>query len=122
MKNYTFDLSGKNAIVTGASGVLGGHMAEALIECGANVAMSYNTNSGPVDERVSRLSKLGSTLRGYKVNYMSPEEIAAHAEAVMEDFGRIDIVVNCAGGHPPGSISDGDLTFFDLDPLVMRGR
>lgn len=76
MKNYKFDLSGKNAIFTGASGVLGGHMAEALIECEANVAMSYNSNSGPVDERISRLSKPGSTLRGYKVIYMNPEEIA----------------------------------------------
>ncbi len=120
MKDYKFNLSGKNAIVTGASGVLGGQMAEALIECGANVAMSYNTNSGPVNERISRMTRQGNTLRGYKVNYMHPEEIAANAKAVMADFGRIDIVVNCAGGHLPGSISDGDLTFFDLDPLVMR--
>jgi NAD(P)-dependent dehydrogenase (short-subunit alcohol dehydrogenase family) len=120
MKNYQFDLAGKNAIVTGASGVLGGQMAEALIECGADVAMTYNTNSEPVNERIARMSRQGNRLRGYKVDYMRPEEIATHAEAVMADFGRIDIVVNCAGGHLPGSISDGDLTFFDLDPLVMR--
>jgi NAD(P)-dependent dehydrogenase (short-subunit alcohol dehydrogenase family) len=120
MKDYRFNFSGKNAIVTGASGVIGGGMAEALIEAGANVAMSYNTHREPIDERISRMSKPGIRLRGYKVNYMHKEEIATHAEQVMEDFGRIDILINWAGGHLPGSISDGALTLFDLDPDVLR--
>jgi NAD(P)-dependent dehydrogenase (short-subunit alcohol dehydrogenase family) len=120
MKDYRFDFSGKNAIVTGASGVIGGGMAEALIECGANEAMTYNSHREPVEERISHMSKPGLTLRGYKIDYMHPEEIAVHADQVMADFGRIDILVNCAGGHLAGSISDGDLTLFDLDPLVMR--
>ena len=120
MKDYKFDLSGKSAIVTGASGVIGGGMAEALIECGANVAMSYNSHGGPVEERIARMTRQGNKLRGYRVNYMRPEEIAAHAAEVMADFGRIDIVVNCVGGHLPGSVSDGELTLFDLDPLVMQ--
>lgn len=119
MKNY-FDLKGKNAVVTGASGVIGGAMAESLAEAGANVAMSYNTNQAPVADRIKRLARLGVKLAGYKVDHMRREEIAAHADKVMEDFGGIDIVINAAGGHLKGSISDPPLTFFDLDPDVMR--
>lgn len=119
MSDYQFNFTGKNAIVTGASGVIGGGMAEALINAGANVAMSYNSNKTPVEERINRMSRPGQLLKGYKVDYMHKDEIAAHAEQVMADFGRIDMVINCAGGHLKGSISDGDLTLFDLDPDVL---
>ena len=118
MRDCVFDFRGWFAVVTGASGVIGGGFAEALIEAGANVAMSYNGNPAPVEARIARHAGNGRMLRGYKVNAMHPEEIAANAEAVMRDFGRIDMLVNCAGGHLKGSISDGGTTFFDLDPLV----
>ncbi len=118
MRDYTFNFTGKTAIVTGASGVIGGGMAKALMDAGANVAMSYNSNAAPVQAYVD-MAKQGQLLRGYKVDYMVKEEIEKHAETVIQDFGSIDMVINCAGGHLSGSISDGDLTLFDLDPDVM---
>ena len=133
--SYSVDLGGKNAIVTGASGVIGGALAEALALSGAGVAMTYNSNPGPVLERIERLAGKGGrtgrtggdrrggrsgVLRGYRVNATQPDQIAAHADEVMRDFGSIDIVINAAGGHLADSISDPPLTFFDLDPLIMR--
>ncbi|MBW3097197.1 SDR family oxidoreductase [Pseudohoeflea coraliihabitans] len=116
------DLSGKSAIVSGASGVIGGQIAEKLIESGANVAMTYNTNRAPVEDRIRRMQNATGMLAAHKVDYTKLPEIEAHADRVVDEFGAIDIVVNCAGGHLPNSISDGDLTFFDLDPEVMRAN
>lgn len=115
-----FQLTGKNAIVTGASGTIGGAMAEALARAGANVAMCYHSNSAPIEKAIRELSSLGVTLRGYKIDCMQREQIAEHADKVMEDFGSIDIVVNTAGGLLPGSVSDNGLTLFDLDLDIME--
>ena len=65
-----FQLTGKNAIVTGASGTIGGAMAEALARAGANVAMCYHSNSEPIEKAIRELSPLGVTLRGYKIDCM----------------------------------------------------
>ena len=115
-----FSLAGKNAIVTGASGTLGGSMAEALALAGANVAMCYHSNQKPIDERIERLKPLGRVLKGYQLDCMQRDDIARHADLVMQDFGRIDIVVNTAGGLLPHSVSDNGLTLFDLDLDIME--
>ncbi|MCB2215734.1 MAG: SDR family oxidoreductase [Desulfobulbaceae bacterium] len=120
MKKYNFDLTGRNAIINGASGAIGGVFAEALIDSGANVALCYNSNKSPIAKMIEDKKNSSNLLKGYKVNYMKLKEVANHADKVMEDFGSIDIVVNCVGGHLEGSISDGGTTFFDLDPMVMR--
>ncbi|MGN6768212.1 MAG: SDR family NAD(P)-dependent oxidoreductase, partial [Rhizobiaceae bacterium] len=80
----------------------------------------YNSNGAPVYERLERRRGGGSKLSAYQLDCTVPEAIATHAEKIEADFGSIDMLVNCAGGHLPGSIGDGRKTFFDLDPLVMR--
>ena len=115
-----FQLTGKNAVVTGASGTIGGLMADTLARTGANVALCYHSNKDAIDQRIAALSSCGVTLRGYRIDCRRREAIAAHADQLMEDFGRIDIVVNAAGGLLPGSVSDNGLTLFDLDPDIME--
>lgn len=117
--NYSLDLRGMTAVVTGASGVIGGAMALGLMRHGANVSLTYRSNQASIR---ALLDKADSTIRTHsqRVDNTDPEEIEAHASAVMEKFGKIDIVVNCAGGHLSSSVADDGTSFFDMDPMVME--
>lgn len=119
MPDYTMDLRGKTAIVSGASGVIGGVMARALMHAGANVALIYNSNRMPVDDLLAQADGR-QDVRAYSVDYLDPAQIARHADQVQSDFGAIDILINCAGGHLSGTINEGSTSFFDLDPLQME--
>lgn len=119
MKDLSLNLRGKNAVITGASGVIGGAMAMGLMRHGANVSLTYRSNRSAVDTLINAAGSAART-HSQRVDNTVPEEIEAHASAVMEEFGTIDIVVNCAGGHLPGSIAGNGASFFDMDPMVME--
>lgn len=92
-----FDLSGKVAVVTGASSGLGVQMATAFARQGADLVI--------LARRVERLEKLAGELRDkFKVKVLpvkcdvtSTEDIDAAAEKAEKEFGRVDILLNCAG-------------------------
>ncbi len=96
MKNY-FDLKGQVAIVTGASTGLGVQMAKALANQGANiVCMARRQNL--IDEVAEEIKKeFGVEAVGIKCDITDTENVNAAVDAVLEKFGRIDILINNAG-------------------------
>ena len=88
-----FDLTGKKALVTGASGGIGGAIAEALHGAGAEVALS-GTREAPLRELADRLGA-----RAYVVtaNLSVAEEVEALPKAAIAAMGGLDILVNNAG-------------------------
>lgn len=92
-----FDLKGKVAVVSGASSGLGVQMATALAQQGADLVL--------LARRKERLDDLADILRkgeGVKVltvkcDVTSTDDINAAAEAAEKEYGRVDILVNCAG-------------------------
>ncbi len=92
-----FDLKGQVAVVTGASSGLGRQMAEAFARQGADLAI--------LARRMERLEELRDRLeKDYKVHVLpvkvdvtSSEEIDAAAAKVKSEFGKVDILLNCAG-------------------------
>ena len=92
-----FNLKGQVAVVTGASSGLGRQMAEAFAKQGADLAI--------LARRVERLEELKTRLeKEYKVKVLpvkvdvtSTEEIDAAAEKIEKEFGKVDILLNCAG-------------------------
>ncbi len=111
-----FDLKGKTAIITGASGALGGASAYALAAAGADVALIYNNSIGKAQALADKMQDFPGTVRLYKVNCMEMEEIRQNADDVMRDFGHIDIVVNIAGGNSDGAVYKGNgKSIFDLE-------
>ncbi len=91
-----FDLSGKVALVTGATRGLGETAALALAKAGAAVAVCGR--SQPDRERVcSRLQELGAQARGFYLDVLSRQKVRQAVEQVLEHFGTIDILVNNAG-------------------------
>ncbi|WP_282602303.1 3-oxoacyl-ACP reductase FabG [Paracoccus sp. PARArs4] len=88
-----FDLTGKCALVTGASGGIGGAIAEALHKAGATVALS-GTREAPLQELAA---KLGERAHVVTANLGDAESLAALPKAAAEAMGGLDILVNNAG-------------------------
>ncbi|WJS84146.1 3-oxoacyl-ACP reductase FabG [Paracoccus sp. TOH] len=88
-----FDLTGRNALVTGASGGIGGAVAEALHAAGATVALS-GTREAPLRELAG---KLGSRAHVVTANLSDAAAVEALPKAAAEAMGSVDILVNNAG-------------------------
>ena len=88
-----FDLTGKTALVTGASGGIGGAIAAALHAQGATVALS-GTRRQPLDDLAA---KLGERVHVIPANLSSAEEVEKLAKDAEAALGSLDILVNNAG-------------------------
>lgn len=88
-----FDLTGKRALVTGASGGIGGAVAEALHAAGATVALS-GTREAPLAELAA---KLGARAHVVTANLGDPAAVEALPKAAADAMGGVDILVNNAG-------------------------
>ena len=91
-----FDLSGKIALVTGASRGLGAAMAEGLAEHGATVIVNGRTPEG-VDERVATLRKAGFKAEAGAFDVADGPAAVCAMQEIVSRHGRIDILINNAG-------------------------
>jgi gluconate 5-dehydrogenase len=100
-----FDLTGKTALVTGATGWLGASLSRALAEAGAHVVVTSRTAS-KAQGFAAELPTAGSARHhGIQMNYLDPASIEAGVRQALELAGRIDVLVN--NGY---ELSPGDLT------------
>ncbi len=90
-------LQNKIAIVTGSAGGLGAAVAEKFVQNGASVAL-WDMNEKGLKEMEERLTQYGVKVKGYKTNVTDYDEVMDKGQQVVRDFGRIDILINCAGG------------------------
>lgn len=105
-----FGLEGQVAIVVGASGVLGGAIAEGLASAGATVVVcGMNVQRG--ESRVDRITASGGKAVFVSANTLERPSLEQLRDQVLEKLGRIDMLVNCAGVNssvPYEEISDED--------------
>lgn len=127
------DLTNKVAVVTGGGGVLGGFWAEALATAGAKVAI-LDRNLEMAQKKAEEISAKGLVAKGFAADVLSKESLKQAHEAVLEQLGPCDILLNGAGGnHPKGTTTNEYLTvedfkkqdpdvisFFDLDESGIR--
>ena len=99
----TYDLSGKVALVTGASRGVGAAIAVALAEHGADVACAARATAdapqktpGTLDETVARIEAAGGSGLAVPTNLAQPDEVEAMVATTVDHFGRLDILVNNA--------------------------
>lgn len=91
------DFAGKSAIVTGASGALGGAIAERLGAGGANVLCHYHGNRQGAEAVVEAIRTAGGDGIVAQADVTAAEDVEALVKQALDRWGRIDILVNCAG-------------------------
>jgi len=117
--NQLYDFTGKTVVITGGTGILGGEIACALVGCGANVAM-LDRNLDPFEHIRELMEPRGNQAVAISANVLEPESLQKAAETVRQKFGKVDCLLNAAGGNKPQATTFGDLKFFDLPPDVLR--
>lgn len=100
-----FDLSGKVAIITGASSGLGADAARAFTEYGADVAL-FARRKEKMDDLAKELESTGRRVLTVKCDVSKEEEVKQAVEEVMQTFGRIDILINNAGVATGGTVEN----------------
>jgi NAD(P)-dependent dehydrogenase (short-subunit alcohol dehydrogenase family) len=108
-----FSLEGKVAVITGGTGVLGGALAHGLAAAGAKVGIL-----GRREEKAAEVARTidanGGSAIPLPADVLELEQLKAACATVVNKWGRVDILVNAAGGNMPGATVFGNLTFFDL--------
>ena len=119
--NKTYDFSGQSIVITGGAGVLGGEMARALVSCGASVVvMDYNLAAA--QKMVDQLNQIagGGQALAVQANVLESETVLAAVELIFSKFGKIDGLINGAGGNKPDASTNAERSFFDLSQEALR--
>ena len=111
--NEIFSIKGKVAVITGAGGVLGGSIAKSFVKAGAKV-VAMDIRQENLDVRVKELTDLGGEAIGLVGNVLDIPSLEAAAQEIIKKWGRIDILLNIAGGNIPGATLAPDQEFFDM--------
>jgi 3-oxoacyl-[acyl-carrier protein] reductase len=90
------DLQGRFALVTGAGQGIGRAIAQELAAAGATVGL-VGTNEAKLNDAAAKIAATGATAQVFPINLANPESIEAGAKAVLEKFGKVEILVNNAG-------------------------
>jgi 3-oxoacyl-[acyl-carrier protein] reductase len=103
----------KGAIVTGASGGIGGAVARRLSRDGFGVLLSYAGRAVKAEEVVAEITAAGGRALAAPADVANPKDVERVFKQALERFGTVDVVVNCAGIMPLRPIEAGDLEVFD---------
>lgn len=90
-------LTGKTAIVTGASRGIGAAIARRFAEEGANIVVNYSGSQDKAEAVVAEIEQSGGKAIAVKANVADADAVKTLADAAMKEFGSIDILVNNAG-------------------------
>jgi len=96
MSNY-FDLTGKVAVVTGASSGIGHAAALTLSDCGAAVTINYNRNENGAEELRKQIIAFGGRAIAVQADVTKSADVEALMKRTKDELGEVDILVNNAG-------------------------
>jgi len=112
MKN-PFDITGQVIVITGAAGVLAGGTAHHLAENGATVVL-LDRNREKLAEAVASIADKGGKVSGHYADVLDEAVLQSACDEVMGLHGRVDALINGAGGNMPGATIPPEKSVFDL--------
>jgi NAD(P)-dependent dehydrogenase (short-subunit alcohol dehydrogenase family) len=114
-----YDFSGQTAVVTGGGGVLCASMCRMLASLGANVAV-LDVNPQAAQSLVDEICSSGGEAICLECNVLDKASIQTAAHRIQDAFGRLDILVNGAGGNKPQATTNPENAFFDIPAEALR--
>jgi NAD(P)-dependent dehydrogenase (short-subunit alcohol dehydrogenase family) len=108
-----FSLEGRVAVVTGGTGVLGGAMARGLARAGAKVGV-LGRRQEKAEAAAREIEEEGGEALALPADVLDREELEDTREVVVERWGRLDVLVNAAGGNMARATLEPGQSFFEL--------
>lgn len=114
MYEVNFDISGQVAVITGAGGIICGVMAKEMAKKGVKVALLdlFVENAQKIADEINAA---GGEAVAVKANVLDRESLEQARDAVLDRFGRVDILINGAGGNKKEATVSPELDFFHLN-------
>ena len=109
-----FSLQDKVAVITGGSGILGGAIARGFADSGASVVI-LGTNAVKSRQAAASLKAPEGRTAAFSCDVTNEEQLTGIRSSIIERYGRIDILVNAAGGNRPGATIAPSQSVFDLN-------
>lgn len=114
-----FDIKDQVAVITGAGGVLGSKIALELAQQGAKIAL-LDINLEPALEVAVEIKENGGEALAVKTDVLNKDSLRNAREEVLAEFGRVDILINGAGGNKKEATTSENLDFFDLPEDAIK--
>ena len=114
-----FDVKGKVIVITGGGGVLCGTMAKALGEAGAKVAV-LDLIETAAEKIADEIKSNGGRAVAVKCDVLDKKSLVGAHEKITSELGKIDMLINGAGGNKKEATTSPDLSFFDLPSEAVR--
>jgi NAD(P)-dependent dehydrogenase (short-subunit alcohol dehydrogenase family) len=114
-----FSLSGKVTVITGAGGVLCGTMAKALAKAGAKVVVLDLLESAAIKVANEIKAEKGKAI-AVVCNVLDKKSLESAKEKINREFGKVDILINGAGGNKKEATTSPELPFFDIPLDAVR--
>lgn len=119
MKTSLFDIAGQVVVITGGTGVLGRAIAKYLAQEGAKVVV-LGRKKEVGDAIVQDIVEAGGEALFLVTDVLNQAVVQQNCDEILVRYGRIDALLNAAGGNMPGATIAPDKTFFDLDPAQFQ--
>jgi len=114
-----YDFHDRTVVITGGAGILGGEMACALVGCRANVAI-LDRDPAMAERLVHRIPTGAGRYAVVYGDVLDRAKLEVAREQIVAEFGRVDALINAAGGNDPRATTGPDASFFDLRPEALR--
>ena len=108
-----FSVREKVIVVTGSGGVLGGSISKSLSRSGAKIA-ALDIRKENIDSQVNAIKSAGGIASGFYCDVLDVNSLEEVSKKIVEKWGRIDVLINCAGGNVPGATLTPEQTIFDM--------
>ncbi len=109
-----FNLEGKVAVITGGGGVLAGSIGGGLAKAGMKIVF-LDINQTAAEEAAHKIMAEGGQAIGLKTNVLELEALRETCKQVLAKYGRVDLLLNAAGGNMLGASVQDDQTIFDMN-------
>lgn len=114
-----FSLKDKVIVVTGGTGILGQAFIEAIAAAGGTIGI-LGRNMDVARHRAAQINSQGGKAMALKADVLKEDELKASRDEIWDAYGRIDGLVNAAGGNTPGGVLQPGANIFKMNMSGMR--